>query len=458
MRIAYVEMVGGAAGDMLLAAFLDAGLDRAELERALRGVVAEGWTLAPQRVVKRGIAATHAGLVVPGEDGDEEHHHHHHHENGDSHAHDHGGEAQAHDRGDSHAHDHAAGSGTRTLAEVLQIVEESSLTARQRERASAVYRRLAEAEAHTHGTTADAIRFHEIGQIDAILDVAATCIALDLLQIDELRCSPFPIGHGSIRMEHGLYPNPAPAVAHLLIGWPTRAVDVAGELVTPTAAAILTTLARPGRPDMTVERVGYGAGRSDFTIPNVTRVTIGTALGTDRNSVSPASDDRVDDAHGAPDRDEVVVLEANIDDMLPQHYELAMERIFAAGARDVWLTPIVMKKGRPAITLSAIAAPNDEDAVARTMLTETTTIGVRVRTERRHVLPRASASVDTPYGPVRVKRAGVNGASRVRAEYDDLLRIARERKLPLPEVARTVDAAIQGEPGSAPAIERESRP
>ena len=139
------------------------------------------------------------------------------------------------------------------------------------------------------------------------------------------------------------------------------------------------------------------------------------------------------------------MLEANIDDMSPQHYELAMERLFAAGARDGWLTPVVMKKGRPAITLSALAAPADEDAVARTMLAETTTLGVRVRTERRHVLPRTLTTVATPYGPVRVKRAGTNGTARARAEYDDLLRIARERSLPLPEVARVVDAAIAQE-------------
>jgi pyridinium-3,5-bisthiocarboxylic acid mononucleotide nickel chelatase len=407
VRIAYVDMVGGAAGDMLLAAFLDAGLDREALERALRTVVADGWALEPKRVVKRGIAATYAGLVVPGEDGDDEHH-----------------------------HDHAHGTlGTRTLGDVLDIVERSGLSERQRERASAVYRALAGAEARTHGTTADLIRFHEIGQIDAILDVAATCVALDLLDVDELRCSPFPIGHGPIGMEHGIYPNPPPATAYLLTGWPTRALDVAGELVTPTAAAILTTLAKPGRADMTIERIGYGAGRSDFIVPNVTRVLIGTT------------------AAAASAADEVVVIEANIDDMLPQHYELATERLFAAGARDVWLTPIVMKKGRPAITLSALAAPADEDAVARAMLTETTTIGVRVRTERRHVLPRETVSVETPYGPVRVKRAGTNGQARARAEYDDLLRIARERNLPLPEVTRTVDAVISkscaaGDPAS----------
>jgi uncharacterized protein (TIGR00299 family) protein len=413
MRIAYVDMIGGAAGDMLLAAFLDAGLDREALEHALRSVVADGWTLSPARVRKHGIVATFAGLVVPGEDGDAEHHHH--------------------DEDDEHEHEHEhvhVGAGSRTLAEVLEIVERSGLTPRQRERASAVYHRLAQAEAHVHGITADAMQFHEVGQIDAVLDVAATCVALDLLEIDELRCSPFPLGHGTLHIAHGRYPNPPPTTAQLLIGWPTRAVDVEGELVTPTAAAILTTLAKPGRPDLVLERIGYGAGRSDFTIPNVTRVIIGSAV--------PSG------ANGGSD-DDVVVIETNIDDMSPQHYELAVERLFAAGALDVWLTPITMKKGRPAITLSAIAAPEHQDAVARAMLTETTTIGVRVRTERRQVLPRAGGSVDTPYGPVRVKRAGMNGEQRTRAEYDDLLRIARERNLPLPEVAHTVDAAIRGE-------------
>ncbi len=420
--IAYVDMVGGAAGDMLLAAFLDAGLDLAALERALRTVVADGWTFAPRRVVKRGIAATYAGLVVPGEDGDDQHHHYpkaapHHHGGGPGDHH--------HAQPDDHHHE---GNGTRHLADVLAIVERSGLTPRQRERASAIYRRLAEAEARVHGTTADAIHFHEIGQLDAILDVAASCIALDLLGIEELRCSPFPIGNGSIRMQHGLYPNPPPATAELMRGWPTRTVDVDGELVTTTAVAILTTLATPGpRPDLVIERIGYGAGRSDFSIPNVTRVLLGTAASSGRAGTG----------------DEVVVLEANIDDMSPQHYELALERLFAAGARDVWLTPVVMKKGRPAIVLAALAAPADERAVARAMLAETTTIGVRVRSERRYVLPRALALVDTPYGPVRVKRAELDGRPRVRPEYDDLVRIARERELPLAEVARVVQACAE---------------
>jgi len=453
MRVAYVEMIGGAAGDMLLAACLDVGVDHEALERALRTVVADGWTFAPKRVVKRGIAATYAGLVVPGEDGDEAHPHEHEHDHERRKAHEHES-GHAHEReyeyDDEHAHAHAhehdaehrnagaAEQGHRRLADVLDIIGRSALTPVQRERAAAVYTRLAEAEARVHGTTVEAIRFHEIGQLDAILDVAAFCVALDLLAVEELRCSPFPVGHGSIQMQHGRYPNPPPATAELLRGWPTRAVDVDGELVTTTAAAILTTLATPGgRPDMVAERIGYGAGRSDFAIPNVTRITIGTA----------ATAVAVDDAASPPafELDEVCIVEANIDDMSPQHYELAVERLFAAGARDVWLAPITMKKGRPAITLSALAAPADEDAVARTMLSETTTIGVRIRRERRVMLPRRSETVATPYGPVRVKRAGTNGATRTRAEYDDLLRIARERELPLADVVRVVERRIADE-------------
>jgi uncharacterized protein (TIGR00299 family) protein len=390
-------MIGGAAGDMLLGAWIDAGVDARELERALRSVVADGWELATERVDRCGIAATHVDLVIPGEDD------------------------RAHDHNGSHAHEHTH-HGHR-LSDILKIVASSGLTPRQIERASAIYRRLAQAEAHVHGQPVDEVYFHEVGQIDAILDVAGTCVALDLLGIDEVRCSPFPTGHGLARMAHGVYPNPGPAALELMRGFPLRPLDVPAELVTVTGAAILTTLASPGPAlEMTLERIGYGAGRRSFDIPNVVRVMIG------ERAASAGEGD-------------VVVLEANIDDMSPQHYELALERIFAAGAYDAWLTPIVMKKGRPAIVLAALAAPGAETAVAHAMLRETTTIGVRVRTERRHVLAREILTVQTPYGAVRVKSAGGEGIRRLQPEYDDLVRIARERDLPLAEIVRAVGVA-----------------
>jgi uncharacterized protein (DUF111 family) len=226
-------------------------------------------------------------------------------------------------------------------------------------------------------------------------------------------------------MHHGTYPNPGPASVDLMRGFTMRSVDVEAELVTVTGAAIISTIAKPGPAiEMTLERIGYGAGRRNFPIPNVVRVLIGEA------ATASFSDD-------------VVVIEANIDDMSPQHYELALERIFAAGALDAWLTPITMKKGRPAITLSAIAAPHDEAVVAEAMLRETTTIGVRVRTERRHTLAREMLTLETPFGAVRVKRVAATGIDRWQPEYDDLLRIARERGLPLNDIVRAVSQSIQ---------------
>jgi uncharacterized protein (DUF111 family) len=252
MRVAYVDMVGGAAGDMLLGAWVDAGLDTRALERALRSVVAEGWELVTERVERRGIAATYLDLVIPGED------HHGHDEHG--------------------RHRHHAHRGHR-LRDIVAIVERSGLTPRQIERASAIYRRLAAAEARVQGEDVDEGLFHTVGQVDAILDVAGTCVALDLLEIDELYCSAFPTGRASAQRHHGRHPNPSPATAELLQGFPQRPVDVDSDLVTATGAAILTTLvAAPGTSiDMTLERSGYGAGRSDFPFPNVTRVLIGTA-------------------------------------------------------------------------------------------------------------------------------------------------------------------------------------
>jgi hypothetical protein len=238
-------MIGGAAGDMLMGAWVDAGVDVAVLERALRSVIASGWELTLERVDRGGIAATHLDLVIPGED---------------DHAH-YGGRRARHGR---------------RLRDILAVVEGSGLSARQIARASAIYRRLAEAEARVAGADPAELEFHDVGQIDAILDVAGTCVALDLLGIEELRCSAFPVGHGVTRTAHGVFVNPGPAALDLMRGFPLRPVDVEAELVTVTGAAILTTLVVPGPAvDMTLERVGYGAGRRSFAIPNVVRVLIG---------------------------------------------------------------------------------------------------------------------------------------------------------------------------------------
>jgi uncharacterized protein (TIGR00299 family) protein len=437
MNVAYVEMIGGASGNMLIGALLDAGGDLDALEAALRTIPVTGWTIERRRVVKRGIAATYFDFVIPGEDHDHAHGHErdHEHEHEHEHAHDH-----AHEH--AHDHEHAHAHGTRRLADVLQTIEASGLTPSQKARASAIYTRLGEAEARVHGSSLAEIHFHEVGQVDAILDVAGVCVLLDQLSVDEVHCSAFPLGRGTIAMAHGLYPNPPPATAELLRGAPTFPAPVEGEMVTTTGAAILTTLVRaPGlRPAMRTERIGYGAGRSDFPVPNVARVSIGEALPTGH---SPGeSDPHAAHSAAAGSADEVAVLEANIDDMSPQHFELAIERVLAAGAYDVWLAPITMKKSRPAILFGALAPPEREAAVAQAMLQETSTLGVRVRRERRYVLERRIELLATEFGPVRVKIADAAGATRRTLEYDDVVRIARERQLPIAQVAARLEELL----------------
>jgi uncharacterized protein (TIGR00299 family) protein len=399
MRVAYFEMIGGASGNMLLGALIDAGADVEALERALRTIPVTGWQFERSRSIKHGIAAAYVDFDIPGEDCRP---------------------------GAMVAHGHH-------LSDILSIIERSGLSAAARERACAIYRRLGEAEARVHGTTVDAIHFHEVGQVDAILDVAGVCVALELLGVERVMCSAFPFGRGSISMHHGRYPNPPPATADLLRGSPALPLDVDGELVTTTAAAILTTLVRePGvRPPMRFERIGYGAGRSDFTIPNVTRVLIG-----ELQFAGPERSNPVDLAvAGDLETDEVVVLETNIDDMSPQAFELAVERIFAAGALDVWTAPIAMKKQRPAVLLAALATPAAAAACARAMLRETSSIGVRTRREARYLLPREIIRELTPFGDVRCKQVRVGDGTRVSLEYDDVARIARERGVPFATAA-----------------------
>ena len=389
MNAVYFDQIGGASGNMILGALVDAGVPLDALEAALRTIPVSGWTLEHTRVLKRGIAATYFDFVVPGEDG----------------------------------HPGTAAHG-RHLDEVLAIVERSGLSPSQKARASAIYRRLGEAEARVHGTTVDQIHFHEVGATDAILDIAGTCVALDILGIERVYASPYPLGTGEIVMQHGRFPNPPPATADLMRGAATRSTDVVGELVTPTAAAIFATLIdRVGeRPDMTFLTHGYGAGRSDFPMPNVLRATIGELQ---------------------PQRTAAVrVLEANVDDLSPEFYELAIERVFAAGALDVWLAPITMKKARPAVLFSAIVPAERADACAEAIMLQTSTIGLRSYAVERYIAERSIAERETPYGSVRVKTARFAGRTRATLEYDDLLRIAREQNRPLADLARELERIL----------------
>ena len=397
MKIAYFDLIGGASGNMLLGALVDAGVDFEQVCEGLKSISLPQWTVRSARSDKGGIRATFLDFVVPGED-------EHVTPNG------------------SHRHG-------RSLDEIVDAVMRSGLTELQKSRSTAIFQRLARAEATIHGSSFENVHFHEVGQTDAVLDVAGVSIALDLLRIEEIYCSPFPMGTGYIRMQHGTYPNPSPATAEMLKGFTLRPTAIDGEMVTPTGAAILTTLARPGSvPAFVPQLVGYGAGSRDFPVPNLTRVFVGD----------------VDEVSRTSERDEVVILETNIDDMNPQHYELAIERLFGAGALDVWMTPVIMKKNRPAVVLSAAARPGDAEACARALLRETTTLGVRIHAISRRSLPRSVTSVATPLGSVRVKSIGAEGG-RQTLEYDDVLRIARDSKRPIAEVSAALERFLSGQ-------------
>ncbi|HXM19303.1 MAG TPA: nickel pincer cofactor biosynthesis protein LarC [Candidatus Tumulicola sp.] len=399
--IAYFDCFAGASGNMILGALVDAGLSLDALERELRKLPVHGWTLRAQPVHQHGLAALYLDFEVPGED-------HHAHEPGE------------------HRHE---GTAHRRLRDVLEVLHAAHYPEAVERTAASAFARLAEAEARMHRTTTEEVLFHEVGQIDAILDVAGAALGLHMLGIERAYCSPLPCGRGTVHCAHGDMPSPAPATLELLRGVPTYALDIEAELVTPTGAAILTSVADFSlRPPMTIERIGYGSGRSEFPFPNVLRVLIGP------QSAEPARD--------ASGPNGVVQMETNIDDMNPQLYEHVMERLFAAGALDVWTQSVQMKKGRPGVVLSTLSESERADAVAAVLLAETTTLGVRRWPAQRVTLPRQTHPVETSLGSVHVKVVESPSGVRARAEYEDCKAISQRTGRPLAEVMRQVDAEV----------------
>ncbi len=408
MKIAYFDCFSGASGNMILGALVDAGLSLDALERELRKLPVSGFTLRATRVDKRGLAALHLDVHVPGEDG-------------------HAPQPAAAAPRSGHDHHHE-GIAHRRLADILQILRAAHLPAAAEAMAEKIYRRLAQAEAHVHGAPVEDIAFHEVGQIDAIVDIAGAALGLHLLGIDAVYCSPLPCGRGRITSAHGEGPSPAPATLELLRDAPIYPLEVDGEFVTPTGAAILSSIASfDERPAMTITAIGYGAGSSDFPFPNVLRVVLGAT--TRRGTAGPGPDD-------------VVQLETNIDDMNPQLYEHVIERLFSAGALDVWTQAVMMKKGRPGTVLCALAPPERAQALAATILAETTSIGVRSWTVQRMTLPRRIETFTTALGPVRVKIVETPGGLRARPEYEDVRGIALREGKPLADVMARVERDV----------------
>jgi uncharacterized protein (TIGR00299 family) protein len=366
---------------MMLGALVDAGADGAHLAAEVRRLPVSGWDLRAEKVKRRGIAATKIHV-----------------------------ETQEH-----HAH--------RGLAEILGIIQAAGYAPRVEDRASRIFTRLGEAEAKIHGVGIERIHFHEVGAVDSIVDIVGSAIGFEMLQIDEFYFSALNVGAGSIQAAHGILPVPAPATAELLCGAPLYSTGIELELVTPTGAAIAATLANGfGKmPAMTVTAAGYGAGSADpHEQANVLRVLIGES-----ESAQPARG--VD----AP----VMVLETNVDDMSPEIYGYFAEQAMAAGALDVFTSPVQMKKNRPGILVTIICEPEKKDRLADLILRETTSIGLRMHEAQRQTLERECVTVETVLGPVRMKIARRNGAIMNAApEYEDCRKLAAERGVPLKEV------------------------
>ncbi|MCJ7491439.1 MAG: nickel pincer cofactor biosynthesis protein LarC [Dehalococcoidia bacterium] len=310
------------------------------------------------------------------------------------------------------------------LSDLLGAVDASDLPPADKEKASAVFQRLAEAEAQVHGVDAASVVLHELGSLDTLIDVVGAVAGLRLLGVEQLFASPLPLGRGEVEGAHGVLPLPAPATLALLaaVNAPVSEADLSGELVTPTGAALVATLARFERPAMTLDKVGCGAGsRNPAGRPNVLRLWLGEELAASRNAV--------------------LLVETNIDDMSAELLGYVQERLFAAGAADVWFTPIFMKKNRPATMLSLLCAVEREEAVVRVLLEETSTLGVRVREVRRHEAQRETFEFESSLGPACVKVKRLPGKkAQVSPEYEACRQLALERDLPLAEVYRTVEA------------------
>ncbi|HKD63799.1 MAG TPA: nickel pincer cofactor biosynthesis protein LarC [Candidatus Acidoferrales bacterium] len=386
LRIAYFDCFSGISGDMVLGALVDAGVELREIEAGLRGLGLENWSIAASKVQRGAISATQVRVEAR-----EEHHH-------------------------------------RGLAVILKRIEQAHLAPRAAARAKKIFERLAAAEAKVHNMEVEKVHFHEVGAADSIVDIVGSAIGFDLLGIDEFACSRFDVGGGQVRTAHGVLPVPAPATAELLRGAPAYSSGIERELVTPTGAAIATTLATRYEeiPPMTLRTIGYGAGSADLKEKaNVLRLLIGDADSTD------AAVSKADGRWDSP----VTVIETNVDDMSPQIYGYFAERALAAGALDVFSTPAQMKKNRPGQLVTLLSDPKNVARLMDLIFAETTTIGVRTYDVRRKTLQREFVPVETPLGSVRMKVSRMNGTIlNVTPEYEDCLKIAAERGVPLKQV------------------------
>ena len=387
--VAFFDCFSGIAGDMVLGAMVDAGVPLEVIGGPLDKMPLEPFQLEAVRVERHGIAATSIRV-------------------------------------------RSAESGlVRTYGSVRALIDEAPIPPRAKEMALAIVHRLAEAEASVHGKEVGHAPFHELGAVDTIVDIVGAALGFDHLGVERIHASAVATGMGMMKTDHGLYPIPGPAVVELLKGVPIYSRGIPSELVTPTGAAILaaTVTSFGEMPAMKVDRIGYGAGTRELDIPNVVRMLVGRSV-EEETALGPVP---------------AVVLEANIDDMNPEFYQYVLERLFAAGAHDAWVTPITMKHGRPAATLHVLAGPGDEDRCRDVIFTETTTLGLRRQAVEKWTLPREIISVELEGGAVRVKiaRSATGAVTGIAPEYADCATLARETGRPLKEIFSDAHAAAQ---------------
>ena len=424
MKTLYLECNMGAAGDMLAAALLELHPQPEEFVRRMNSLGIPGVEFSAQPAVKCGITGTHVSVTVHGEEEESQdvhlhhhdHHHdhdHHHHDHEHTHTHDHDHEHHEHDHEHhehGHGHHHHAGMG-----DIRHILSHLDIPQDVREDAEEVYELIALAESHAHGRPVEEIHFHEVGTLDAVADVVAVCWLIHDLEPEQILASPIHVGWGQVRCAHGILPVPAPATAHILRDVPTYGGSVEGELCTPTGAALLKHFAQSFGPSpvMRVEKIGYGMGKKDFEAANCLRAMLGETQ---------------------EGRETIAQLCCNLDDMTPEALGFVQERLWEAGALDVTTTPVGMKKNRPGVLLTCMCRLEDRERLVSLLFRHTTTLGIRESQCSRYTLSRSQRSLETPWGPVRIKTSAGWGVTREKPEYEDLAKIARDQDLPLDKV------------------------
>ena len=453
----YIEAFSGISGNMLLGALIDLGADAAYIEAELKKMNLGEYELINTRADKCGINAAYFNVKIPGvteaaeaeeahlhehHDGHhchhhahgcegEEHHHHHHEEHHCCHQHTHASEeahehhcCHAHEAGEHHHHEH------RNFNDIKTIIENSDLSTNIKDKAVNVFRMLALAEAKVHGKSLEEVHFHEVGAVDTIIDIVGSCLALENLGIEKIYVSEIKTGFGFVQCAHGLMPVPAPATAELLAhGLLYAKGNIERELATPTGAALMAALAEPSA-DMpkgfSAKKVGYGAGTRNLEIPNVLRATLGTVEEFKSHALT--------------------VAECNIDDMSGEVWPYVQEKLMAAGALDAWITPIIMKKGRPAQMLSVLMHPQDLPVLEKIILTETTTLGMRYYDVARHCSERSFIEVTLPQGNVKVKFSQAGGQIlNIAPEFEDCRKLAEASKMPLKKIMQMAAAAAEAQ-------------